>query len=365
MPMFEGREREYLNHCIDTGWVSSIGEYVLRFEREFAAYCGREHGVTLNSGTAALHLALKALDVGEGDEVVVPAMTFAACANAVMYLGATPVFVDSAPGYWGPDAATVAAAITARTKAVMAVHLYGQPCDIEGIVAVADKVGIPVVEDAAEAHGASVGERRVGSFGAISCFSFYGNKVITTGEGGVCLTSDPELRDRMAMLRDHGMDKARRYWHLEVGYNYRMTNLQAAVGCAQLERIEDILARRTALRRDYDRVMAGLFFSYPQHEPGRHGVNWLYTALLPKGCGAPERDALIAFLKTQGIDSRVAFPLLTGMPPYQAFATPTPHAADLSARGISLPTHLGMGTPEVERIGAAVGRWMRAQGLAA
>jgi perosamine synthetase len=242
-------EQELLNvtDCILSGWVSSGGHYVSRFEEEFARFCGVRKAIAVCNGTAALHLALAALGVGPGDEVIVPTLTFIATANAVTYTGATPVFVDSEPQTWNLDPARVEEAITPQTRAILVVHLYGQPAQMEAIREIASRHGLAVIEDAAEAHGAKIGERVVGGIGDIGTFSFFGNKIVTTGEGGMVVTDREDLSLLARQLRDHGMS-TRRYWHEIIGFNYRMTNLQAAVGVAQLERIDEILAakRRTS-----------------------------------------------------------------------------------------------------------------------
>ena len=361
VPDVSGNEEEYVRDCIRTGWVSSIGAYVERFEAEFAKFCGQPHGVSLNSGTAAIHLALRVLGIGPGDEVIIPALTFASVANCVMYQGATPVFADCRPDCWNIDPAEIEKAITERTKAIMPVHLYGLPCDIERILAIAEDAKLPVVEDCAEAHGATVGSQRVGSFGVIGCFSFYGNKILTTGEGGMCVTSDEELDRRMRLLRDHGMNKARRYWHDEVGYNYRMTNLQAAVGCAQLERVEEFLTKKRWIAEQYNSRLSTTELILPSDAEYGKNVFWLYTMVLPERFSESDRDALSGFLGEQGIDTRPFFYALHKMPPYQQFACALPHSESLAERGLTLPSFHQITEDEIDRVCSAITQWLEQQ----
>jgi len=360
MPHVGAAESALVTRCVESGWVSSIGEFVERFEEGFAARVGQRHGASVNSGTAALHLALHAMGVGPGDEVIVPGLTFAATANAVLYRGARPVIADVDPTSWNLDPGVLDELTTAATRVVIPVHLYGRPCDMGRIGEWAARRGVRVVEDAAEAHGASIGDAPAGSFGDVACFSFYANKLITTGEGGMCVTSDPDLNRHIRLLRDHGMSKERRYWHDEVGYNYRMTNMQAAMGCAQLERLDDFVQRRRWIRDRYAERLQGLGCELPGEDPGTRSVFWLFTFLLPPGTTATQRDALMDHLRTAGVDSRPVFYPLAAMPAYREYARPTPVADDLAARGISLPTFFTMDEAMIERVTAAVRSWFGA-----
>ena len=228
-PVFRGNEKKYLNECIDTGWVSANGRFIEEFQNQFAAFCGSRYALACSNGTVTLHLALIALGIGPGDEVIMPTLTYIATANAVRMVGAKPVFADSDPDTWNVDPAAVERAITPRTKAIIPVHLYGLSCDMTAIMDIADRHHIPVLEDAAEAHGAKWKGRMVGSMGAIGSFSFFGNKIITSGEGGMLVTDDEALYNTMKLYRSQGVDPSqKRYWHVVSGYNYRMTNLQAA-----------------------------------------------------------------------------------------------------------------------------------------
>lgn len=361
-PDVTGNEKKYVAECIDTGWISSVGDFVRRFESEFSQYCGCRHGATVNTGTAALHLALRALDIGPGDEVILPALTFASTANVILYQNATPVFADSGEEDWNLDVSQLPGLITSRTRAIMPVHLYGQPCDMAPIMKLASGHNLYVIEDCAEAHGAMYDGRYVGSIGHIGCFSFYGNKIITTGEGGMCVTNDTALHERMSMLRDHAMDKKKRYWHQEVGFNYRMTNLQAAVGCAQLERISEFLKKKRWIKDEYNTRLRGLGCILPREPDRTLSVFWLYTLLLPSGAGETERDALIAYLRENNVESRPVFYPITTMPPYQRFQRPIPNATTIAARGITLPSFHRLTEKQIDRIANLVRAWVHGPG---
>jgi perosamine synthetase len=244
-PWLGAKERRLLDECARSGWVSSKGKFVDQFEKMFARYCGVKYGIATSSGTTALHLALACLGIGPGDEVIVPTLSFIATANVVTYCGAKPVFVDSLGDTWNLDPAAIEKAVTRRTRAIIVVHLFGHPAHMHEVCAIAAKHGLHVIEDACEAHGSEYRGARVGSLGTMGCFSFYGNKIITTGEGGMVVTDDESLADKARLLRDHGMSKTRKYWHAHVGFNYRMTNLQAALGVAQMERIKEVIDPKT------------------------------------------------------------------------------------------------------------------------
>jgi perosamine synthetase len=344
---FTGNELAYVTECIETGWVSSLGKYVKEFEERFAAYCGAKHGIAVSNGTTALHLALAVLGIGPGDEVIVPTLTFIATANAVAYTGAQPVFVDSEPRTWNLDPAKIEAKITSRTKAIIPVHIYGHPADMDPILEIARRRHLLVIEDAAEAHGALYKGKRVGALADMSCFSFYGNKIITTGEGGMILTDNPVWDERARVLRDHGMSKTKRYWHPEVGYNYRLTNMQAALGVAQLEQIDRIIAAKRGNAALYNRLLKDVpGVILPPEADWAQNVYWMYSILLGERFGI-ERDELMKRLKAREIDSRPFFYPIHTMPPYLANAAGQefPVAVDLSRRGLNLPSSATL-TPE-------------------
>jgi perosamine synthetase len=343
-PLLGEKELEYVTDCVRSGWVSSLGEYVRRFEREFAAYCGVRYGVATHNGTVALHLALAALGIGPGDEVILPTLTFVATANAVAYTGATPAFVDSEPHTWNIDPEAVARAITPRTRAIIAVHLYGHPADMDPLRALAAQHGLALIEDAAEAHGARYRGRRVGSLSDVAVFSFYGNKIITTGEGGMVLTDDAALAERCFFLGNQAKQKQNPYWHPEIGYNYRMTNMQAALGVAQLERIDELIAIRARNAVHYQRRLSALpGLTLPPCAEWAENVYWMYTVLVEDDYGL-DRDTLMGLLRQQGIETRPAFYPIHTLPMYdrgQRF----PVAEELGRKGINLPSGATL-TPE-------------------
>jgi perosamine synthetase len=343
-PVLGEKELEYVADCVRSGWVSSLGEYVRRFEREFAAYCGVRYGVATHNGTVALHLVLAALGIGPGDEVIVPTLTFVATGNAVAYTGATPIFVDSEPVTWNIDAALAARAITPRTRAIIAVHLYGHPADMDPLRALADEHGLTLIEDAAEAHGARYKGRRTGSLGDVAVFSFYGNKIITTGEGGMVVTDDAALAERCYFLENQAKSKENPYWHAEIGYNYRMTNVQAALGVAQLERIEEFIAARLRTVTHYDMRLAEVSrITRPPCAEWADNVYWMYTILIEDGFGL-DRDTLMARLRQRGIETRPVFYPLHCLPMYQR-GQKLPVAEEIARKGLNLPSGSAL-TPE-------------------
>lgn len=355
-PDLSGNELKYLSECVKTNWVSSAGDFIKRFERKFADICGARHAASCSNGTVALHLAMEALDIGPGDEVIVPNLTFAATANAVMHAGATPVLADIERKSWNIDPKEIQRRITAKTKAVIPVHLYGNPCDMDAIMKIARKHDLSVIEDCAEAHGALYKGKHVGSIGHIGCFSFYGNKIITTGEGGMCITDDEALLKRINLLKNHGMDPERKYWHPVVGYNYRMTNMQAAVGLAQLERFDSLVGRKREIASWYNKGLKelaedGLVELHPE-VPGTKGTYWLYSILLTDSFGM-SRDELAARLRKKDIETRPLFYPLNIMPPYNT-GEHFPVSEDVAARGITLPSSTTLKRDEVQRVVDAI-----------
>jgi perosamine synthetase len=329
-------------------WISSKGPYVQKFEQQFRSFVGVRHGVAVSNGTVALHLALVALGVGPGDEVIVPDLTFAATINAVLYCGATPVIVDVDRATWCMTLESVEHACTAQTKAIIPVHLYGRPAEIGPIAEFARGRGIAVVEDCAEAHGARYAGRVVGQFGDVSCFSFYANKIVTTGEGGMCLTDSEDIATSLRLLRDHGMSPDRSYWHERVGYNYRITNLQAAIGESQLWRINGTLQRNARIAALYREALEGIHgVRFPpamsdKYEP----VVWLACVQVP----ADKRLAVMRAAHAARIETRPFFHPLSTLPPYGRYARSCPNSAELSATGINLPTSADVDEQVVERV---------------
>jgi len=334
-------EERYVLDAVRSGWVSSLGEYVTRFETEFAKYCETGEGISTCNGTAALHLALASLGIGRGDEVIVPTLTFVASASAVLYTGAKPVFADADEATWCISANTILAAISPRTRAVIVVHLYGQPADMDPIIEVCSRRGISVIEDAAEAHGALYKGRKVGSIGRVGAFSFYGNKLITTGEGGMLTTNDRDLAERARFLRDHAMSSSERYVHREIGFNYRLTNLQAALGLAQLRRIEQFMERRRKVMQWYRGLLAHRRELILNPElPWARSSNWMVSALFPPSL---DSEAVAGRLRQLGVDTRPFFRPMHALPPFRDRKEGRrggrfPVAESLARRGLNLPT---------------------------
>jgi len=339
-PALAGNERRYVEECLETTWISSIGRFIGLFEQSFARYCDVPHAIACNNGTSAVHLALLGVGVGPGDEVIVPALTFVATANAVRYCGARPVFVDSEPRTMNLDPSRIESRINERTRAIVAVHLYGHPADMDPILEIARRRGLFVIEDAAEAHGALYKGGRTGGLGDAAAFSFFGNKIVTTGEGGMVTTREASLAERIRLLRGQGMDPERRYWFPIVGYNYRMTNIQAAIGLAQIEQIGPKLEARTRLAAAYRQRLECLedFLELPAAESWAHPVYWLYTVVLKDSCPV-ERDELMAQLAGDGIETRPVFHPMHTLPPYRGSGGAYPVAEKLARRGLSLPMH--------------------------
>jgi perosamine synthetase len=350
--MLVGNEKAYVMDCLDSNWISSAGTYINRFETGFADFCRAEHAIACCNGTVALHLALLAIGVASGDEVIVPTLTFVATANAVTYCGARPVFVDSEPEIWTLDPSLIEAKITARTKAIIAVHLFGHPVDMDPVLSIARRHGLLVVEDAAEAHGAEYKGQRVGSLADIAIFSFYGNKIITSGDGGMVVTNDAVLARKVHQLKYHGADPTRRYWFPIVGYNYRMMNIAAAIGLAQLEKVEWHMGRRLEVASWYREGLRGVSqLTYqPEKEWARHAY-WMFSVVLGDDI-LLSRDEIIAQLQARGIETRPVFYPMHALPPYPDLAPKSSYpVADRIARaGISLPTWAGLTRDDVSYV---------------
>ncbi|MBI1194824.1 MAG: aminotransferase class I/II-fold pyridoxal phosphate-dependent enzyme [Gammaproteobacteria bacterium] len=346
-----GNERSYLLQAFDSGRISGSGPFVDRLESAFSDFCGTTYSLACANGTVALHLALLALGVGPGDEVIVPSLTYIATANAVSYCGATPVFADADPDTWNAGAEQIEPLITSRTKAVIVVHLFGNPVDMDAVLALARAHDVFVVEDAAEAHGATIGDRKVGSIGDIGTFSFYGNKIMTTGEGGLVTTDNEELANRMRLRCGQGMDPARRYWFPIIGYNYRLTNLQCAIGLAQLERIGDFIRARRRCAETYRAHLSEIDALTFQAQPDGHGVWWMFSVLMPD----PEaRDRTMRLLEENGIETRPLFWPVHILPPYQSLGASCPVAERIAPRGINLPSGGHIGEDEIRRIAGLI-----------
>lgn len=334
-PSLTGNEKKYVNECLDSTWISSKGKFVSAFEEQFANYTGIKYATAVSNGTIALHLALVALGIGPGDEVIVPTLTYIASVNAVAYTGATPVFVDSLESTWQMDPEDVKRKITPRTRAIMAVHLYGHPCEMDELVAIAKSHNLFLVEDCAEAFGSLYKGRHVGSFGDISIYSFFGNKTITTGEGGMVVTNDDTLYDRAVHFKGQGLAKHREYWHDVIGYNYRMTNICAAIGLAQLEQAEDFLALKRRIAEWYRSGLKDVpVIFHPEAESVRHSY-WMCSILVNDPA---QRDPLRNALSEKGVETRPLFYPVHTMPMYALKYQKHPVAESLGWRGINLPS---------------------------
>ena len=349
-PFFSGREKEYVNQCMDSTWISSKGEFIGRFEKRFAEYIGANHATTVSNGTVAIHLALEALGIGPGDEVIVPTLTYIASVNTIIQTGATPVFVDSLEASWQIDPEDVRRKITPRTKAVMAVHLYGLPCDMDALMAICDEHGLLLVEDCAEAFGTRYKGRHVGTFGDVSTFSFFGNKTITTGEGGMVVAKSKTVMEKAYHLKNQGVSQSREYWHDTVAYNYRMTNICAAIGLAQLERADEILAKKRQIAAWYREALDGLPLKTHAELPHTVHSFWMCSIVVDD---PSVRQPLRDHLKQAGIETRPLFPP-SHILPHCATNEAFPVAESLAARGINLPSYPGLSRNDVDRVAGAI-----------
>lgn len=354
-PTLWGNEKKYVRECMETNWISSKGAYIARFESLFAKKVGAKYGVGVLNGTVALHLALAALDIGPGDEVIIPTFTMIATPNAVRYTGATPVLVDSELKTWNIDALKIEAKITRRTKAIMPVHTYGHPCDMDTIMKLAKKYKLYVVEDAAEAHGAIYKGREIGSIGDAACFSFYANKIITTGEGGMVTTNDKKLAEKMQLLKNHAFSDERHFWHKLLGFNYRMTNIQAAIGLAQTENFEKLANKRienamlyNSLLKEIDEIIL------PPSTKGIKNVYWMYGILL-KDWSRITRDTIRYELARKGIETRTFFIPIHRQPVYKGwFKGKYPNSEYLCTNGLYLPSSTSLTEKQIRYIAGTI-----------
>lgn len=333
--LLKGNELKYLLDAFNSTWISSSGKYIKQFETSFSDFVDCKYGVSTSNGTVAIQLALTALNIGEGDEVIVPNITFAATINAVLHCGAIPVLAEVEEEFWTIDPESIKNNLTKKTKAIIPVHIYGQICNMDAICQIADQHGIHIVEDCAEAHGGMYSDKKVGSYGVISTFSFFGNKIITTGEGGMCTTNSDFYYQKMLLLRDHGMSPKKKYWHDIVGFNFRMTNLQAAIGCAQLEKIDDILKRNSIIESRYKEILKEQNIQWQSDkDPKRKRVVWIVTGMSNK------RNLIIERGVKHGIDVRRFFYPLCEMDIYNRYSKGNYLiSSKLSEYGFSLPTH--------------------------
>lgn len=345
-PSIGPEEIEYVMDAVKSGWISSIGSYISKFEESFAQYCGAKYGLATSNGTTALHLALLSIGMTKGDEVIIPDLTFVATANAVTYTGASPIFVDIDESTLCIDPQLIRKAVDEKVKAIIPVHLYGHPCEMDAINEIAQEHGLFVIEDAAEAHGAEYKGKRVGNLGDVAIFSFYGNKIITTGEGGMLLTNDIGIYERAKQLRDHAMSESKRYWHFAIGYNYRMTNIQAAIGLAQLERIDEITERKREIFQRYQANLGNLpGLSLNRTAGYAKNVYWA-VCLKIAGMTVETRDKFMIDLKSRGIDSRPYFYPISDFPMYSEANTPVAHA--VYQKGMILPSYENLSHSDID-----------------
>ena len=347
VPILTGNEKKYVNECIDTGWISSEGPFVERFEAAFAARVGRKYGIAVSNGTAALDVAVGALGIEEGDEVILPTFTIISCAQAIVRAGAVPIVVDSDPNTWNMDVSEVEAKITPRTVAIMIVHIYGLPVDMGAIYKIAKKHNIKVIEDAAEAIGLKYKGQECGSFGDISTFSFYPNKHITTGEGGMVLTDDPYVAERCRKLRNLCFVPERRFVHEELGWNYRLTNMQAAIGLAQLEKIDEHLDKKRHIGQYYNTLLdgiSGVQLPIPS-VPSAENIYWIYGLVINEGTDLTPAEVMEKLVKRK-IGTRPFFWCMHEQPVFKRMGLflneSCPNAEKLARRGFYVPSGLAL-----------------------
>ncbi len=345
-PALNGNEKKYVLECLDSTWISSKGKFIKQFEENFSNFTGINHSVTVSNGTVALHVALLALGIGKDDEVIVPTFTYIASVNSISYTGAKPVFIDSDPITWQIDTKKIEERISQKTKAIMAVHIYGHPCEMDALKKIADKNKLFIIEDCAEGIGSYYKEKHVGQIGDISTFSFFGNKTITTGEGGMVCTNNKYLSDLALRLKGQGLAKNQEYFHDIIGYNYRMTNICAAMGCAQLEQIKNILDKKEKVVKKYIDGLKNLPVEYHQQfEDVKHSY-WMFTILVKS---ENERTKLRKHLAENGIETRPTFHPVHTMPMYKT-EEKFEVAEDIGKRGINLPSYPDLSEEDINFI---------------
>ncbi|MGY2292237.1 DegT/DnrJ/EryC1/StrS family aminotransferase [Pseudomonas sp. SDO528_S397] len=352
-PFLGGREKEYVNQCLDSTWISSRGEFISRFESEFARYIGAEHATTVSNGTVALHLAMAALGLGVGDEVIVPTLTYVASVNTIMQTGASVVYAESLADTWNVSVPDIRSRITAKTKAIMVVHLYGLACDMDEVVALCKEYNLLLIEDCAEAFGSLYKGQHVGTFGDVATFSFFGNKTITTGEGGMVVSRDKVVHEKACHLKSQGVSKTREYWHDELAFNYRMTNICAAIGLAQLERADEIILLKRQVADWYREALEGLPLQMHAEQPGTRHSYWMCSVLLDD---PEQRQGLRDHLKSNGIETRPLFAPAHNMPHCKTDEV-FPVAQDLSTRGMNLPSYPTLTREQVQQVAEEIRRY--------
>ena len=357
-PDIPNLSRQYINEALDTGWISSAGKFLEQFEKEFAKYIGTKYAVAVTSGTAALHLALLALKIGPGDEVIVPAFTMGATWLTVIYVGAKPVFVDCEPETYNIDPQLIEAKITKRTKALMPVHIYGHPAEMDQIRKVARKYKLHVIEDAAEAHGAEYKNKKCGAIGDIGCFSFYGNKIVTCGEGGMLTTNNKKLADRARSYKNFCFSLKKRFIHEDVGFNYRMTNMQAAFGLGSLQSIDKYLKHKAHMAKLYEKYLHNVpGIVLPKTKKNATNVYWMYAILVEARQFGIDKDELRARLKDKGIDTRDFFYPPEQQPVLKKYlrkADKFPNTGYIAQRGLYLPSGLTIADKQIKTVCDAI-----------
>ncbi len=345
-PDLSGNEKKYVLDCVESTWISSKGKYVERFEKEFAEYIGVDYGTTVSNGTVAIHLALLTIGIQPNDEVIVPSFTYVASANPIVYLGAKPIFVDSKADTWQIDETKVRERITEKTKAIIVPHIYGYPGKMDEIRRICEQNTLFLIEDCAEGIGSEYDGRKVGTFGDLSCFSFFGNKTITTGEGGMVLSNNKELIDKARHIKDQGMSRHREYWHDIVGYNFRMTNLSAAIGCAQMEKISEFVERKIEIGNMYRELLKNVPVEFQKDTEKIKNTYWMVSILLKDEL---ERRNIRAYLREREIDTRPTFFPIHKMPMYD-IGEEYPISENLGQRGINIPSYPLLENSQIEYI---------------
>lgn len=356
-PLLNGNEKNYLNECIDTGWISSEGPFIKKFEQGMADYVGRHYAVSVTNGTAALEMAIVALGIGLGDEVIMPSFTIISCAQAVVKAGATPVLIDSEYDSFNICVEAIEAKITAQTKAIMVVHIYGLPVDMNPILALAKKYNLKIIEDAAEMHGQTYNNKKCGSFGDISIFSFYPNKHITTGEGGMVLMDDKVLHEKCKSLRNLGFstDGSKRFIHEELGWNLRMTNIQAALGVAQLERIDEFVAKKRWIGQTYQMLLQDIeAINLPIKQTSfAENIYWVFAFTL-KDNYKKDAQQVMQELGVRGIGTRPFFYPMHQQPVFKKMGLFSdevyPNATRLYERGFYIPSGLALTKEQIQEV---------------
>jgi perosamine synthetase len=346
--------KKYVEDCLETTWISSKGSYIKKFENSFADYLNINYATSVSNGTTALHMCLCSLGIGEGDEVIVPSFTYIASVNAIKYVGAEPVFIDSDKSTWNLDVNLIAGLITNKTKAIMAVHLYGNPCDMSSLRKLCDEKKLLLIEDVAEALGSTYEDKFLGTFGDVASFSFFGNKTITTGEGGMVVSNNKEIIDKVASLKNQGAS-GKKYWYEEVGYNYRMTNICAAIGLSQVEQIEPILIRKKAIANLYQELLSSCPLDFQIIQSKGDSSCWLVSILTDN---KKTRDGLSKFLNQSGIETRPFFYPAHTMPMFKQDSNFL-IAEDLSSRGLNLPSFPDLSNQDVIKIAECIKTFFR------